>query len=116
MTGMKIIVPVIAALAIAPTESVVLKPLHGSHVGGRITYKSSGKVTAATAKLTGVPAGAAVRVLLQAGTCRRHGASAAALRNGKIPVPISIVADGSHVFTVVVNGKEAACAAIPGLD
>jgi hypothetical protein len=68
-----------------------------------------------------VPAGATVRVLLHAGSCRHHGASFALVRTGRIsfhgtPVPIGTVADGRHVFSVVVNGREAACAAIPGMS
>lgn len=105
----------------APYESVTLTPLPGSQAGGRITYHAQGGGTSATVRLAHVPAGAAVRVLLHAGSCRRHGASFALVRAGRIsfhgtPVPIGTVADGHHVFTVVVSGREAACAAIPGMS
>jgi hypothetical protein len=110
-----------AASAAAPLESVFLKPVGASHVGGRITYRSVGAGTAVTARLTGVPRGATVSILLHQGTCRRHGASFALVRAGRLlfhrqPVSISTVADGAHVFVVVVSGHEAACAAIPGMD
>jgi hypothetical protein len=110
-----------AAAAHAPYESVTLAPLPGSHVSGRITYHAQGGGTSASVRLTHVPSGATVRVLLHAGSCRRHGASFALVHAGRIsfhalPVPIGTVADGRHVFTVVVNGREAACAAIPGMS
>lgn len=110
-----------AAFSHAPYESVKLVPLHGSGVGGRIVYHAAGTGTSVSSMLRGVPANATVRVLLHAGTCRRHGASFALVVAGRLlfhgsPVPISTVADGKHVFSVVVNGRESACAEVPGSD
>ena len=121
LTALAALLAVPVALAHAPYESVVLEPVNGSHVRGRITYHAAGSGTSVAAHLTGVPRGAVVRVLLHAGTCRRHGASFAVVVRGSLrfhgaPVPIGSVADGRHAFTVVVAGREAACAAIPGMS
>jgi hypothetical protein len=110
-----------AALALAPYESVELKPLNGSHVAGRIVYHGPAGGTRVQAQLRGVPGGGAVHVLLHAGTCRTHGLSSAVVVRGRLlfhgsPVAIDTVADGRHVFTVVLNGRELACAPIPGMS
>jgi hypothetical protein len=110
----------VASAAHPPFESVVLAPLHGSSVTGRVTYRAHGNGTSTTVRLRGVPPGATARVLLHAGTCRAHGLSFAVVAGGRIvfhgaPVPIGVVTDGKHVFSVVVNGREVACAAIPGI-
>src|SRR5689334_11061976 len=112
---------VASASAHAPYESVKLAPLHGSGVSGRVYYRAVGAGTNVSVKLRGVPLGATSRVLLRSGSCRRHGLSFAAVVLGQLrfhgaPVAISTVADGKHVFTVVINGRESACAVIPGLD
>jgi len=111
----------IAALGNAPYESAAVKPIGGSHVGGRIVYHAVPPGTRVTSLLTGISAGATVRILLHAGTCRTHGASFAVAVGGRLlfhgaPVPIATVADGKHVFSVVVNGREAGCARIPGMN
>jgi hypothetical protein len=121
---MTLLLGVLAAAAVlghAPYESAAVKPVGGSHVGGRIVYRALPPGTRIEPRLTGVSPRATVRILLHAGTCRRHGASFAIVVAGRVlfhgsPVPISTVADGKHVFSVVVNGREAGCATIPGIN
>jgi len=123
-----------AALALAaPVEAVTLRPTGASRIEGRVVYRAAGTGTSVTVRLAGAPAGAAVRVLFQSGTCVRHGASFALAGRGRAtadggfgyrgsvlfhgrPVGTGVVADGRHIFTVVVNGRQAACARIPGMD
>ena len=122
------------AAAFSPTERVPLEsssrasPVHGSAVVG-----ANGAGTRASVNLAGLRAGTAVRVLLQSGTCRRHGASFALLVSGRAsgtgafratgaarfhgrPVGYGIVADGAHVITVVAAGRLVACGVIPGIS
>ena len=121
MSGPLAALAAVAALSHVPYESVAVKPLGAGQVGGRIMYHAVTPGTHVESRLTGVPAGATVRILLHAGTCRRHGASYAVVVGGRLlfhrsPVPIATVADGKHVFSVVVNGREVGCAAIPGIN
>jgi hypothetical protein len=133
----RLLAPLAAAAVLAgpalaghpPTESVRL----GGGITGTISYRAAGKGTAVHVQLKGAKPRASVRVLFHAGTCKRHGASFALAvqgrasasgafdRRGRVrfhgePVGIATVADGDHVFVVVVNGRERACVAIPGLD
>jgi hypothetical protein len=120
------------AAAFSPTERVPLEPLSdSSRVHGSAVVGAHGAGTRASVSLSGLRRGTAVRVLLQSGTCRRHGASFAVLVSGRAgatgafratgaarfhgqPVGYGIVADGAHVITVVVAGRLVACGVIPG--
>ena len=116
-----------------PIESVSLHAGNGSRVAGRLTYHAAGQGTAVSVRISGLAPGASVRVLFEAGACARHGASFALAGSGRaaadgtftqhgrllfhgLPVGIGTVADGKHVFTLVVAGEQRACARIPGMD
>jgi hypothetical protein len=96
-------------------ESVLLQPLRHSGVGGRVFYQADGDGTKVWTRIRGV------RIVFHAGTCARHGASFAALSRGELrfhgqQVDVGTVADGKHVFVAVANGRELACARIPGIS
>jgi len=122
-----------AAAASNPTETVVFKPIAGSGVKGTATLGANGIGTRVSVRLTGVAPGATARVLVRVGQYPNLSASFAkavyaksnpngvarassAVRFRNQPVSWSIVADGDHVLTVVVDGKLVAYAEIPGMD
>jgi hypothetical protein len=116
-----------------PTEAVLLKPGGGSTIRGRIEYLGQAHGTVVRVHLVGAPAGTDLRLLLQAGTCARHGASFAPAATGRTSaggtfstqsrirfhgsdVPVETIADGAHVFVLVVGARQAACAVVPGIS
>lgn len=122
-----------ATSTVAPIESVSLHAGNDSRLAGRVTYRAAGQGTALSYRLSGLAPGTSVRLLFQAGGCARHGASFAVAGSSRaaadgtfaghgrllfhgLPVGIGIVADGKHVFTLVVAGVQRACARIPGMD
>jgi hypothetical protein len=121
-----------AALAVNPTETVLLKAA-GSPVKGTVTAGAAGKGTRVAFKLRGLSANATVRAVFQAGTCARPSASFAAagaavadakglaswtgtIRFHSAPVSWKTAADGGHLIAVVVGAKVVACGVIPGMS
>jgi hypothetical protein len=113
----------------APLEAVRVR---GSGVSGTISFQGVGKGTAVWVQLRGLPPRRTVQVLLQAGTCARHGASFALAASGRSsaagafashgrilfhdePVAASLVADGEHVFVVTYAKGRGVCAPIAGI-
>jgi hypothetical protein len=114
---------VLALGAAAPTETVRLGAL------GTLTTGQQGSGTLARFSLHDLRPGSRVRAVMNAGTCRRPGASVVAAGtarvgadgrarwSAKVPVAWSIVGDGGHVFRVVgANGKTLACGVVPGMS
>jgi hypothetical protein len=78
--------------------------------------------------LHGLKPGSSVRAVVNAGTCRRPGASflgaggaqsgstARAAWRANVRLAWSTAADGSHVVRVIVDGRAVACGAIPGMS
>jgi hypothetical protein len=121
-----------AALAVNPTETVRLKAA-GSRVTGTATAGAAGQGTRVVFKLRGLPAGAKVRAVFLAGTCKAASASFATAGSGVAdgkgsaawtatirfhgaPVSWSTAADGGHLINVVADGKVVACGVIPGMS
>jgi hypothetical protein len=119
-----------AAAAADPTDTVRLRPLAHSTVGGTAILAARGAGTSIVLRLHGLAPGASVRWLLHAGTCRRPSASVAIVGTGTAdrvgrlaragsvrfrgePLRMAIVADGDHLLTIVENGRVVACGAIP---
>jgi hypothetical protein len=85
-----------------------------------------------------VAAGAAavnanVRAVMQAGNCKKHGASFATVGSARAnangvarwsasvlfrtePVAWDVIADGAHVFRIVGGARALACGVVPGMD
>lgn len=125
--------PTHATTDAAPVEAVKLQPVGGSKVTGRATYQAKGAGTVVTVHLTGLGARTTFRAHLNAGTCEAPSASTTAIATGRAdakgtaratgavrfrgePLPISVVADGEHLVSVVAGGKMVACAVLPGLS
>lgn len=122
-----------SALAYAPTEGVIFKPVGKSGVAGRAELGANGIGTKVRVQLTGLRPGATARVLVRYGRYPKLSASFAkavyakadakgvarassAVRFRNEPVAWGVIADGDHVLTVVVDGKLVAYAEIPGMD
>ena len=122
-----------AGTAVSPTERVVLKPLAGAHVSAAAVVGEAGSGTRVAWTVTGARPHARLRAILNAGSCARHSASFATagargaddrgrarwvsrLRFHGADVSWSSVSDGSHVLVLIVDGKAAACGAIPGMS
>jgi hypothetical protein len=110
---------------------VHVRALHASGVSGTISYREAGKGTEVWVRLRGAPPRVTVRVLLETGTCVHHSASFALAANGTATaagrfadhgrilfhrLPVSGIADGTHLFVVTSGGGESACARIPGIS
>ncbi len=110
--------------------NVQLASTGGSTVTGTATLTADGEATNVTLEVTGLPANAAARATMQAGTCEQPGASFAELPNlqadangratatGKVlfrgteDVALATMADGEHTLSVVVD-QVVACGVIP---
>jgi hypothetical protein len=117
------------------SETIRLAPRGASGVSGTATVSSPGDRAAArvVVHVRGLRAGAAVRVVLDAGSCTRPGASvtkvlsaragaagtltaAGRVRYRGAPVTFSAIADGAHAFSVVAGGRVVACGVLPGIS
>jgi hypothetical protein len=131
---------VLVALALAagaaaanPIEGVILKPVATSGVTGKADAGARGVGTFVRFKVRGLAPNATVRALMQAGTCKKYGASfatagaATANANGvaswsaKVlfrtePVSWDVIADGAHIFRIVGGGRTLACGVVPGMS
>ena len=122
-----------SAAAVAPTETVVFKPVANSGVKGTATLGANGIGTKVSVRLIGLKPGAKATVLVRTGRYPRLGASFAkaavatadargaarassAVRYRDEPVSWSVIADGDHVLTVIVGGRVVAYAEIPGMS
>lgn len=122
-----------AAADTIPTERVLLRPLAQSGVSGSAVVGARGEGTRVVLALRGLEAGAKVRALLLAGTCRKPSASFAEIAAGKAtaagryavtgsvryrgePVGITTTMDGGHLVMIVAGGKQVACGVIPGMS
>lgn len=91
----------VEALGHAPSESAAVRSVGGSRVGGASSIARSHPGLGSRRISPACAPDATERILLHAGTCRRHGASFAAVVAGRLlfhgsSVPISTVADGAH--------------------
>ena len=119
------IAAVLAAAAVSAIP-VDVKPLRGSRGYGTVTLYQSRSSAAALVDVRELPPGAAVRILVQAGTCAATSASFAALqplvadRRGRVAgrsivrfrnarVSLATLVAGPHAVSVVVDGKRALC-------
>ena len=119
-----------AASAAVSYERVVFK---SSSVTGSAVIDPAASGTRVTFDLRGLKPHAAVRAVMQAGNCKRHGASFASVgsaragANGKAKwsarvkiagdsVPWSTINDHGHVLSLIVNGRAVACAPVPGMS
>jgi hypothetical protein len=124
---------VVAAVAVSPTERMVLTPIAGAHVTAAAVAGAAASGTRTAFTVSGVRPHARLRAILNAGTCKARSASfatagsaragaggraswTARLRFHGTDVAWSSVSDGSHVLVLLVDGKPAACGAIPGMD
>lgn len=129
-----ILTPVaLAADAATPTERVRLQPLGASPERATAVVGPHGRGTRVTVDVSKAPPHALVRAVLNAGTCRKRStsfASAGSARsdgagrarwNGPIlfhygQVDWDTIARGDHVLVLIIDGKTAACGAIPGMS
>ncbi|HEY6960854.1 MAG TPA: hypothetical protein VI408_03090 [Gaiellaceae bacterium] len=118
-------------VAATPTERVILAS--GAHLSASAVVGSAGTGTRVAFTVSGARPHAELRAILNAGTCRRRSASFAAAGSARADsrghaawatrlrfhggdVRWATVSDGAHVLVLIVNGKAAACAAIPGMS
>lgn len=119
--------------AASPTEGVVLNPIGGAHLSASAVVGAAGSATRVAFTVSGTRPHAQLRAILSAGTCKRRSASfaTAGARRGDSrgraawtsrvrfrgeDVRWSSVSDGAHVLVLLVDGKAAACGAIPGMS
>jgi hypothetical protein len=121
------------AVAVNPIEGVTLKAVAKSGVTGKADAGARGLGTFVRFRVRGLAPNARVRAFMQAGNCKKHGASfatagsATADANGVATwsasvlfrtedVPWDVVADGAHIFRIVGGGRTVACGVVPGMS
>jgi hypothetical protein len=122
-----------AAPAANPTEGVRLEAVAKSGVTGHADAGARGSGTFVVFRIRGLAPNAKVRAIMQAGDCKKNGASfatagsATAHANGFAKwsarvlfrteqVSWDVIADGDHVFQIVAGPRAVACGRIPGMS
>ena len=129
-----ILTPVaLAAGTATPTERIRLEPLAASPARATAVVGRHGRGSRVTVEVSKAPRHALVRAVLNAGTCHTRSASFASAGSARSdgagrarwtapilfhnsPLDWDTIADGDHVLVLIINGKAAACGAIPGMS